>query len=107
MRPHPRTHRSTHDIDAPWIAYHYWMPDWLCWAIGFAVVQTECAICGEKRQVWKRLWWARPAAAVAKRKARLEAHQHRRLAYQPLYWFWPMENHQAWRRWRSDQASHN
>lgn len=107
MTPPRWTYRTTYDIDAPWIAHHDLMPDWLCWLIGFAVVQTECAICGERQRAWKRLWWPNRQAHVEARKARLHQHRHPRMAYRPLYWYWPMENYQAWRRWRADRASLN
>ena len=91
--------RTTYDQDAPWLTYRYLIPDAFAWALGWCVVRTECAICGEHQHRVIGTWGkSRPNHPA--RQAWLEQHQHRQLRWQPQYWVMPFANPQAWREWR-------
>jgi hypothetical protein len=95
--------RITYDTNHPWMVYEYPLPDWACWAIGHAVINTYCLICGQRERLYKRLWREDHLEGPRKRKALLARHEHPHMVYRPILWHEPGGNTAAYMEWRRNQ----
>lgn len=99
--------RITYVNDYPWIQYRYWMPDLLCWILGFTIIRSQCFICGYQTTIWKWLWGDHVTRGHRQHRAYVAQHEHKTMRYQPMTWCYPAANYRAYKEWRARQHSQN